>query len=375
MLGRMLRRYKELPQGGRWAIGLLGLIVAFNLLGFALEAMYGGAPEGPASSTFTTDAEGTAAYAELLERNGKEVVQLREEPATADLDPGSTLFLLSPGEVSDPDARALADFTSGGGRLVVAVDRPAQWLRSLMRAPPIWSGSGSASGRALVPVEETHGVDAVRGSGSGSWERAGGSLPILGDETVATTVAQLERGRVVLIADATIVQNGYLGGADNATFALAIAGDRTQAVFAETFHGYDKATGFAALPERARWTLALLAVAVAIVMFAHARRFGPPDRVQREFPPARRVYVDALASTLGKMRDRDTVVAPLRSRARMALARRLNVPTDASDEMLLESARRRELEEEAKVVLRPVRTEDDVLQLGRVAVRTIRGVH
>jgi hypothetical protein len=69
MWSRLLERYRSLPQGGRWAIGSAAILLVFNLLGFAIEAIYGGAPAGPPSSTFTTDGGGTAAYAELLEGN------------------------------------------------------------------------------------------------------------------------------------------------------------------------------------------------------------------------------------------------------------------------------------------------------------------
>ena len=373
MLSRLVARYNSLPQGGRWAIGLAGILVVFNLFGLAIEAVYGGAPSGPPSSTFTTDGGGTAAYAELLERNDKTVVPLREEPARADLPSDATLFVLSPQDVAPPDVDALQEFVAEGGRLVVAVEREAEWLRGILPGPPIWTTPGTRSARALVPIEETRGVETVSSAGAGAWETAGETLPILAGELPAATVATVGEGRVVSIADATLLQNSYLDEADNADFALAIAGQRDQMLFAETYHGYSEATGFTALPESARWALALLGVAVLLAMLAYGRRFGPPDRIRREFPPTRRAYVDALAGTLGKMRDREAVVAPLRKRGRAALAKRLNVSDPYDDPALLEAARRHGLEKEAEVLVRPVTTDDDVVYLGRTAIRSIRG--
>ena len=374
MWERLLARYRSLPQGGRWAIGLAAILLVFNLLGLAIEAVYGGAPAGPPSSTFTTDGGGAAAYAELLERNEKDVVPLREEPARADLSPEATLFVLSPGDVAGPDVSALHEFVDDGGRLVVTVDEEAGWLSGIVPGPPVWVTTGSTSARTLVPVEETNGVQTVAGAGSGAWDGAGETLPILAGDLPVATVADVGEGRVVSIADATLLQNSFLDEADNANFALAIAGDRDVMLFAETYHGYTEATGFAALPESARWALVLLGVAVLMAMVAYGRRFGPPDRIRREFPPSRRVYVDAMAATLGKMRDREAVVAPLRARGRAALAKRLNVADQSDDAALLEAARRQGLEKEAEVLVRPVATEDDVVYLGRAAVRSIRGM-
>jgi hypothetical protein len=299
---------------------------------------------------------------------------LREDPARADLAPDATVFVLSPPDVLAPDVRALKEFVDDGGRLVVAVDEEADWLSGIVPGPPSLTTPGSESARALVPIEETNGVDTVSGAGSGAWAAAGETLPILAGALPVATVSDVGAGRVVLIADATLLQNSFLDEADNANFALAIAGDRRQMLFAETYHGYTEATGFAALPEAARWALVLLGVAVLMAMIAYGRRFGPPDRIRREFPPSRRDYVDALAGTLGKMRDREAVVSPLRTRGRAALANRLSVADHSDDAALLEAARRQGLEKEAEVLVRPVTTEDDVVHLGRTAVRSIRGM-
>lgn len=374
MLRRLSARLAGLPQPARWGLGLAALIVGFNLLGVAVDSLYGGAPPGPTSSSYTTDSGGTAAYAELLERTDRTVERLRSEPEGADLDPESTLLVLSPPEVADGDALALEAFVRDGGRLVVAVDAEPAWLDDVASGAPTWQPGGSETSQALVPVEETRGVETTSGAGVGSWADANSSLPIVGGSSIAASVIDLGEGRIVFLADPTILHNARLDEADNAAFGLAIAGDRRSVLFAETFHGYTEATGLGALPSRARWTLLLLCVGVALAMLAYGRRFGPPDRPQRDFPPARRVYVDALAASLAKVNDRQEVVAPLRARARAALARRVNVSESADDEALVAAAKRHGVEEETEVLLKPVRDDEDVVWLGRTAIRTIRGM-
>jgi hypothetical protein len=368
----LLGRFRSLPQLARWGIGTAAIIVALNLGALLLDAMYGGASGGPDSSTYTTSSHGTAAYAELLARTGREVVRLRAEPAHADLPPGSTVFVLSPPDVGRRDAAALADFVEAGGRLVVAVGGEASWLNDLIADAPTWAPEGEDEMRVLAPSGETHEVSTIAAEGSGSWADPGGSLPIVGDERTAVTVASSGNGRIVLLADPTVLHNRFLGANDNAVFGLAIAGDGEQVIFAEAYHGYRTATGFGALPSRARWTLLLLAVASALVMLAYGRRFGRPDQVRRDLPPPRRAFVDALTDTLARSGEPEERVRPLRLRARAALAHRLHLAADTDDETLMQTARRHGLEMEASSIVRPVQTHDDVIRSGRASVRLIR---
>lgn len=374
MLSGLLQRYKQMPQPARWALGFGTIILGLNLLGVALDALYGGAASGPGSSTYTTGSEGAAAYAELLRRDDREVVALRRAPSEVELDPAAALFVLSAPDVGSSDAEALAAFVQAGGRLIVSVDEPARWLSELMPSAPTWVAGGPTDSEALVPVAETSGVSSVVGAGGGSWE-PGSALPILGDGTVSAAIAASGDGSIVFLADPTVLHNGFLDRSDNAAFGMAIAGDRERVMFAETFHGYEEATGFGALPAAGRAAIFLLLVGVLMVMLAYGRRFGPPDRIRRDFPPPRRAYVDALASSLAKMKDPHEVVGPLRSRARSALARRLHVANHVSDDELLAVASRHGVERDAQTLLRPVRNQDDLVHFGQVAIRTIRGLH
>jgi hypothetical protein len=113
-----------------------------------------------------------------------------------------------------------------------------------------------------------------------------------------------------LLADATPLQNAFLDRTDNAALALGLAGGPSRpVVFSESVHGYGTATGLAALPERWKWALALAGLATVVMMWARARRIGPPDEIGRELPPPRVAYVDALAGILARTAGQDEVLA------------------------------------------------------------------
>ena len=117
------------------------------------------------------------------------------------------------------------------------------------------------------------------------------------------------RGRIVLLADSSPLQNRLLGEADNAAFALALSG-RGPLTFVESVHGYGPQRGLAALPARFGWALIGLLLAALVFMVARGRRLGPPERERRELPPPRRAYVDALAATMARGKEREEAVAP-----------------------------------------------------------------
>jgi hypothetical protein len=135
--------------------------------------------------------------------------------------------------------------------------------------------------------------------------------------------AKRGRGRVVLVADPSPLENRLLDEADNAALALGLAGDRARPVrFAEAFHGYGEARGLGALPVRWRIALAGAGLALLVAMLAAARRIGPADEEPERPRPARREYVDAMALTLERTGDRSEALEPLRRAAEERLARR-----------------------------------------------------
>ena len=294
-----------MSSGARLAVVGLGLVAVLLALRFALAEGPSG-PAGPAGSSYATSGGGVAAYADLLARAGHRVARLRLRPREGTPKPDATLIVLEPDAISSDDAAALRGFARGGGRLIVGDSDPAGWLGSLLDRPPTWSANGDARARAAVPVPETSGVSTVAMLDRWTFTTAGDSLPILvGKSGAPALVSDLGRGRIVLLAEASVLANDRLTLADNAAFGLAIAGPATRPVaFVEGVHGYGRGAGLRALPHSWRYGLASLVLALLTLMWARGRRLGPAELRERALPPPRRAYAEAMAQVLaGASRD------------------------------------------------------------------------
>ena len=349
---------------------IIGVFVVLNVL-TALVDRYTGDPGGPTSSSYATAPTGLAAYADLLARQGHPISQLRDDLAKARLDPKSTLVLLDPRSVDVTAARALRSFVEAGGRLVAGGAENPFWLSELLEAPPTWSPRGPRIATVVAPVAELVGVSQVRAVGEGSWEAAGEALPVLGGSSgTLAVVAELGRGRMALLADASPLQNRLLAGADDAAFGLALAGPPGRpVVFDESVHGYGRASGLGAIPASWGWALGGLVLAALVLMWARGRRLGPPERASRELPPPRRVYVDSLAAVLDRARSRAQAVAPVQAAVRERIARAASLPVaDAATVRRVGSELGLD-EEELRAVLGSPATEAEVVAAGRALAR------
>ena len=309
----------------RWKVALCvgGALIAINVALSLLASWTGGTPGGPTSSSYATGDDGLAAFASLVARAGHPVRRLREPAATADLDPDTTLVVLDPTFVTSDDARALQRFVNEGGRLVAGGSRAQPWLRRVLPGAPRWSPDGTRSATPVVPIPELAQVRRVELNGDGSWAASGRSLPTLaGNGRTVVSVATPGRGRALLVADASPLENQLLAEADNAALGLGLAGPPGRpVVFPESYHGYGKSSGAGAIPGRWQALLALAGIAVLAYMLARARRLGPAEPERRELAPPRRAYVDALAALIARTRDRRTVAEALRARAQAVVTR------------------------------------------------------
>ncbi len=350
-----------MSRGWKIGIGVVVAIVGVNALLSLLGSLTGGTPGGPTSSTYATGPDGLAAYASLVARAGHRVVRLREPAAKAVLDPDMTLVVLDPTFVSPDDARALRRFVSAGGRLVAGGTSSDTWLLRVLPGGPRWSPEGETSAHTLAPVPELSGLRHVEAAGVGSWQAAGPALPSLGGaESVVLAVASVGRGRLLMLADASPLENGFLARGDNATLGVGLAGSRRRpVVFAESYHGYGKSAGLVAIPSRWRALFLLGGAAVLALMLARGRRLGPAEREGRELAPSRQVYVDAVAALLARTHDRRTVARVLRARAEAIVARSGGNRTLASAEMIGLDA------SEVMALLQTEPSDDGLLAAGR----------
>ncbi|HUR22460.1 MAG TPA: DUF4350 domain-containing protein [Acidimicrobiales bacterium] len=347
---------------GRLTLAGVSLLIVFNLLLAGVDLATGGPPPaGPPSSSYATASEGLAAYADLLAVYGHPVDRLRRTLDEAELDLGLTVVLADPDPLSKAEQLAMARFVSGGGRVVAAGAGVEPLLRRLLDRPPVWAPGGDRSARAVGAAPEIAAVSRVRSAGLGSWVDRGATEPILvpgvagagGDTTddhprsaaptngaaaagpSLATVVSVGAGRVVAVADASVFHNSLLGEADNAAFAVAVAGEEGRPVaFAEAAHGFGESEGLAAVPARWRLALAAALAATLVWMWSRGRRLGPPEDEERPAAPPRRAYVDAMAASLAKTHRPALCARPLQQAAHRRLARRAGLPADAGDDAL-----------------------------------------
>jgi hypothetical protein len=321
---------------------LLVLLAAFVAVIVAIDRL-APEPSGPDGSSYATAPEGAAAYAELLHRAGQEVRRIRTPLAERAPDPRWTLAVLDPERVEQDEAAAIKRFVEAGGRLIAA-GATSRWLAQVLDAPPAWGPGEPGEATVAAPVPETAGVTTVAFAEGGRWESLGGALPILaGPDGPVAAVATQGKGRAVLLPDPTPFVNARLAHADNAQFALGAAGGRPVA-FLETVHGYGEASGLGALPGRALWVLAGLALAAGLLVWSMARRFGPPEEDAAALAPPRRDYVEAVATALAATGDTAGVADAAARGARRRLAERAGLPPAAGEPELREAAERLGLE-------------------------------
>jgi hypothetical protein len=301
-------------------VAIAGVVVALLALGLLSEAL-GSGPSGPVSSSYATDSQGLAAWAQLLSQSGREVVQLRTPLGQAQLDPADTVVILDPDALLPAEGRRLLAFTRAGGRLVIGGSDSQSTLPAVIPRPPTWSESGSRTQLAVAGASAAlSGVDEVRGAGEGEWAATSGyRAPLRGASGGSLLLERsLGRGTIELLADASPLQNRLLASADNAQFALDLAGARARGVvFVESVHGFGQSRGLAALPTSWRLAFALLALAGALWALARGRRLGPAEPEHVASQPPRAAYVEALALLLARTHDPEqlaTLLTRLRER-------------------------------------------------------------
>jgi Domain of unknown function (DUF4350) len=303
-----------------WPLLLAGVVVtllAVTLLGEA----FGREPTGPVSSSYATNAEGLAAWAQLLRNEGRTVVQLRTALTHARLDPRGTVVVLDPSALLHSEGERLLRFVAQGGRLVIGGREPQEILPALLGAPPRWAARGEAR---LYPAKSTAtsvaGVGELAGASEGEWtESRGYAAPLRGARGDGLLLERtLGAGTLALVADASPLQNRLLASADNAQFALDLSGrGRQPVVFVESLHGYGPSRGLAAVP--ARWWVAFACLLLAGLLWAIARgrRLGVAEPAEEQASPARADYVHAISLLLrrgGEERELSAALVRLRDR-------------------------------------------------------------
>ena len=351
------------------AIVVIGGIIALNVLANRLDRAVGGnEPSGVAGSSYGTQATGLAAAASLFTHYGHPVLRQRGSLAKAALDPAITMFVIEPRTLTQDDEATLLEFVSRGGRLVIGGSDPF-YLRRLRDHPPKWDPAGLESYNEIAPVL---GARRVEAAGDGAWTSPGsGTVFAHTGDSALLTEEQVGPGEIFFLADPSPMENAYLGRADDAAFALGLAGNASRPVgFAEGTHGFGEARGLGAIPTPWKLALLILAGAAVVLAWSRSRRFGPPDRPARDLPPPRAEYVRALAVTLERARNPGAALAPLQQWARLHIARRAHLRSDASPEELDRAAITLGFSEaERAAIWYPPTDDDTTLALGQLVSR------
>ncbi len=293
--------WDRLGRGQRTALVVVGVIVAVNIGLSALSGLVGSTPGGPVSSSFSTGDGGVKGWSELLQRQGHEVVRLRDHLADRDTGTNATVVLVDAYSLSSDDALALSRFVRDGGHLV-AVGVGADDIVATLGGTSVEPERADGTVHPWLPVPEVDGVADVVGA-SDAWQVSGGVLPVAGgvDGDALVVVSDVGRGRVVGVADASVFQNQNLDRADNAALALAVVGGpKRPVVFVESVHGFDR-SGLDAVPSSWRWAFGVLVLALGVGLWSAGTRFGTPEPDERELRPARQAHVDAVAADLGRV--------------------------------------------------------------------------
>ena len=173
------------------------------------RAVGGNQPGGATGSSYATAGGGLAAYSALLSHYHYGVERQRGSIAQHQPPDNATVFVLEPSDLTVDDASALLQFATAGGRLVVGGESPF-YLRSLRDTAPQWQPAGTTSWTTVDP--SLGNVRDIEGAGVGSWSSSGSGRALVGRDGFALlTRDQVGRGEIFFLADASPLENAYLG--------------------------------------------------------------------------------------------------------------------------------------------------------------------
>jgi hypothetical protein len=275
---------------GRWP--LIVSIGAFVVIAIAWIVTDRRAPRHAfdAYSTANTSGEGTSLAFAYLRKQGRRAGILTKPIATSALERNAVVFRITAEPVHAFDAaqlehdgktkpqRELIDddeqaFVRGGGRLVIAAAE--NWLgvtktaTAAKRVFPLWPGVDS--------------VELPQGRGFGDVPPQLHALFTAGGRIVIGR-QRLGAGEVIVVAAPEIFQNEHLGGGKRLAVVAALAGTARPVYFDEVPHGLAAHDGAINMLEE--WGfgpfLLLLLALVALLLWRHGTRIGPPQDDYRD---------------------------------------------------------------------------------------------
>lgn len=291
---------------------VLGAILVINLAILLLGRWLDPQTSGPFGSSYVTTQPGVGAWHDLLIALGRPSDRSRTSISDAQIEPGATIIVVDP-EIVDFDrgyAAALLRHADGGGRVLLVGVRNLGPLFDLdLELSSAAEGVAHPTGAAPL----TAGVDVVTVAAGTRY--VGNSFEtVIADETGAVVVRWPHgEGDVIAVSDPWMFTNGWMGQADNAVLAVRLTG-AGPVVFDEYVHGFGAHAGPSGLGATVFTVIGVGVLAALVGMWAIGKRLGPAEQSARALPPSRGEYLNAMARSLDRSKDR-AVFAVLRRRA------------------------------------------------------------
>jgi hypothetical protein len=321
------------PQTRNWFTAIFAITLLI-ILATLLGALYGRPSTDPVlkrPSTFFTDDSGARALLLVMKSLLPSVEQWRRPLDSLSLpsvkSAPSTLIVAGPGKpISEPEAKHLDKWLSEGGQLILATDdgwplkrraRPGDEAERNRTSPAETHPTDvkeivteatylSRHARGIhwskpekVHVQRISGFSVPNGALDLQWTQKfasvgeGRVIASAGDAVLAVEIP-IGKGRIVAIADPTMISNRALRAADNAVWLVTVAaGWGNQKILVDEYHhGFGQKRSAAALTwafVKTPWGWSILQMVAAglLYLFGYRRRFG---RIS-ESPPAARTSV------------------------------------------------------------------------------------
>lgn len=321
----------------RWVVLVLVIIVGVSTVATLLTASRPGPPMDPES----TSSDGARALVSLVRDNGVDVV---EADSVADVEraarPDSLLVIAETSvPLGDDELRRLAALP--GDRLLVApLSRTREALAHAIRTGDL----STFGGPPVCDMREANRAGEVQFGTSETYEAAG-DVPIVSCYDGAV-VRYSDGGRTVTVVGASdFMTNSRLLREGNAALAMNLAGTRSRMIWYAPKRA-DGAPGGSAtltdlLPDRVRWIVLQLCLAVALVALWQVRRIGP--LVAEDLPVVVRASeaVEGRGRLYRSRRARDRAAAALRAATLARMLPRLGLGPNASDPAVVQTIAQR----------------------------------
>jgi hypothetical protein len=293
-------------------------------------------------STLDTRSGGYSAWYEMLERERRAPQRFERHDAFLEGSIG-TLIAADPlpfaggVSVSEANAAALVKWVRAGGRLVVIGTGPlADAIQKDVKLPGLEKALKAKP--VIAPELKRWGVRKLEPQTISRFEKAKGYDVLFGDARGAIVVRRhLDNGQVIAVADRFIFTNKFIGHADHArlAYALALSPRGAAVAFDESLHGYLVAEHWWQLvPRSFLIAVGLTLAAVALAAIGAAIRLGPPIVPRKRREATSSEYIDALAALFERARAAQRSMLDAYISTRRAVARRLGMADETPDGVL-----------------------------------------